>query len=177
MPFRSPWTVPQRDFNKSMLATVNHHPSLLANTTVMASVKTAFTLAAIGAVTLLTGCTSMEQKLGRGIANVIEPIRGGEFTRSTEQTFLADGPVVAQSYGYVHGISRMIQRTAVGAFDILTFPIPTDPLIQPSEPVFPDSFKPQMAAGLGYGADDYIGFQGGGVLPFIAGSDFNPLSN
>ncbi len=143
----------------------------------MSPVKTVCTLAAVGAVALLTGCSSAEQKLGRGIANVLEPIRLGELTRSTEQTYLADGPVVAQSYGYVHGITRTVQRTLVGAFDIVTFPIPTDPLITPSEPVFPDSYAPGMAANLGVETDRYLGEDSGTVLPTVAGSSFNPLTD
>lgn len=143
----------------------------------MSPVQTLCTLAAVGAVALLTGCSSAERKLGRGIANVLEPIRMGELTRSTEQTYLADGPVVAQSYGYVHGFTKTVQRTLVGAFDIVTFPIPTDPLISPSEPVFPASYTPGMAANLGVGTDKYIGVEGGAVLPTVGGSQFNPLSN
>lgn len=166
------------DFCKSMLATVNDHPRLVREHYVfMASVKSASLLAAVGAVSLLTGCSSMEQKLGRGIANVMEPLRGGEFTRSTEQTYLADGPTVAMSYGKVHGIARTIQRTAVGAFDIVTFPIPTEPLITPSEPVYPDSVKPQMAGNLGVESSQYIGFGSGAVLPGLGTAMFNPLEN
>ena len=161
-----------------MLATVNDHPRLTSEHYVfMVSVKSASLLAAVGAVSLLTGCSSMEQKLGRGIANVMEPVRMGELTRSTEQTYLADGPTVAGSYGLVHGVARTIQRTAVGAFDIVTFPIPTEPLIIPSEPVYPDSVRPQMAGNLGLDSSHYVGFSGGAVLPGIGPAMFNPLEN
>ncbi len=143
----------------------------------MASVKSASFLAAVGAVSLLTGCTSMEQKLGRGISNVMEPLRGGELTRSTEQTYLADGPIAARSYGVVHGVARTIQRTAVGAFDIVTFPIPTDPLITPSEPVYPDSVKPQMAGNMGVFSSRHVGIDNGAVLPGLGTAMFDPLEN
>ncbi len=143
----------------------------------MSSVQTVFTLVAVGSATLLTGCSSMEQKLGRGIANIMEPVRLGELTRSVEQTYLSDGPVVGESYGVVHGVSRTIQRTLVGVFDVATFPIPTDPLIQPSEPVFPDHYKPQLSGGWGAQTDRYLGLEGGGTLPWLAGSDFNPLAD
>lgn len=160
-----------------MLATVNDPPSLVPNTSHMAPLKLVGTLVALGAIVGLTGCSSMEHKLGRGLANITEPIRLGELTRSTEQTYLADGPVVAQTYGMVHGISRTIQRTVVGAFEVVTFPIPTDPLIHPVEPVYPDSNPPRMKGGLGVATDQYLGFQDTSVLPFIAGSDFSPLSD
>lgn len=143
----------------------------------MVSVKSLFALVPVAAVALLTGCTSMEQKLGRGIANISEPIRMGEFTRSTEQTYLTDGPVVAQTYGVVHGVARTVQRTVIGAFEVATFPIPSENLINPEEPVYPDSYTPRMSGGLGVGTDKYIGIEDGGVLTFVAGSDFAPLEN
>ncbi|HRI15806.1 MAG TPA: exosortase system-associated protein, TIGR04073 family [Verrucomicrobiota bacterium] len=142
----------------------------------MAFSKSVGIFAASSAMAWLTGCSSMEHKLGRGLANITEPIRLGELTRSTEQTYLADGPVAAQTYGVVHGISRTIQRTAVGVFDVVTFPIPTDPLIHPVDPVYPDSNPPRMKGGLGVRTDQYLGFQDTAVLPMVAGSDFSPLS-
>ena len=144
----------------------------------MGSISQVLSFAVAGAAVVFTGCSSMEHKLGRGIANVMEPIRMGEFTRSTEQTYLADGPVVARSYGYVHGVTRTVQRTVVGAFDIATFPIPTEPLIVPTEPVFPDSVVPEMSSNLGVSTDRYIGLDGGGAfLSGIGSTSFNPAED
>ena len=165
------------DRRKSMLAMENHHHNLSNNSSFMGSVTKLALVVGVAAVTLLTGCNSMERKLGRGISNVMEPVRMGEFTRSTEQTYLAEGPSVAQSYGYVHGVTRTVQRTFAGAFDIVTFPIPTEPLIHPVEPVHPDSVVPEMAGNLGLGSDRYIGLEGGAFLPGIGGAYFTPLED
>jgi len=141
----------------------------------MPSLKPLFTVAALGAIPLLSGCSSAEHKLGRGLANVWEPVRMGELRRSAEQTALADGPTVAMTYGFVHGIVRTVERTAVGVFDIVTFPIPTDPIMLPVNPVFPDSQPPQMIGNVSAGATEYLGISGGAVTPFLPGVTFNPL--
>ena len=144
----------------------------------MGSVSKFFSLAVAGAAVVFTGCSSMEHKLGRGIANIMEPIRMGEFTRSTEQTYLADGPVAAGSYGFVHGITRTVQRTAVGAYDIATFPIPSEPLLIPSEPVSPDSVVPEISSNLGVSTDRYVGLDGGGAfLSGLGSTSFNPAED
>lgn len=163
---------------KSVLATLCSLPSLLDINSFMGSVSQVLSLAVAGAAVAFTGCSSMEHKLGRGIANVMEPVRMGEFTRSTEQTYLADGPVVARSYGYVHGVTRTVQRTVVGAFEIATFPIPSEPLIVPNEPVFPDSVVPEMSSNLGVSTDRYVGLDGGGAfLSGIGSTSFNPAED
>ncbi len=163
---------------KSVLATEFLLPRLLRITSFMGSSSRVLSLAVAGAAVVFTGCSSMEHKLGRGIANVMEPLRMGEFTRSTEQTYLADGPVVARSYGYVHGVTRTVQRTVAGAFDIATFPIPSEPLIMPSEPVFPDSVVPEMSSNLGVSTDRYVGVDGGGAfLSGLGSTSFNPTED
>ena len=161
-----------------MLATVGCVPRVPNTNSFMGSVSQFLSVAVAGAAVVFTGCSSMEHKLGRGIANVMEPIRMGEFTRSTEQTYLADGPVVARSYGYVHGVTRTVQRTVAGAIDIATFPIPTESLIVPSEPVFPDSVVPEMSSNLGVSTDRYVGLDGGGAfLSGIGSTSFNPAED
>lgn len=163
---------------KSVLATGVRLSRLSITKSSMASVSKVLSVAVAGAAVVFTGCSSMEHKLGRGIANVMEPIRMGEFTRSTEQTYLADGPVVARSYGYVHGVTRTVQRTVAGAVDIATFPIPTEPLIMPTEPVFPDSVVPEMSSNLGVSTDRYVGLDGGGAfLSGLGSTSFNPAED
>ena len=161
-----------------MLATEDRLSRLLVINSFMGSVSKFFSVAVAGAAVVFTGCSSMEHKLGRGIANIMEPIRMGEFTRSTEQTYLADGPVAAGSYGFVHGITRTVQRTAVGAYDIATFPIPSEPLIIPSEPVSPDSVVPEISSNLGVSTDRYVGLDGGGAfLSGLGSTSFNPAED
>ena len=161
-----------------MLATEDRLSRLLVINSFMGSVSKFFSVAVAGAAVVFTGCSSMEHKLGRGIANIMEPIRMGEFTRSTEQTYLADGPVAAGSYGFVHGITRTVQRTAVGAYDIATFPIPSEPLLIPSEPVSPDSVVPEISSNLGVSTDRYVGLDGGGAfLSGLGSTSFNPAED
>ena len=50
--------------------------------------RTTILLALVCAVVLTTGCAGPERKLGRGIMNVTELLRGGEIRRSMEQTYL-----------------------------------------------------------------------------------------
>lgn len=132
-----------------------------------------FTLAASLAVILSTGCAGPERKLGRGIANVTEFARMGELRRSMEQTAIWDGADVAYTTGFLHGLNRSVARTAVGVFEIATFPIPSyDPVFLPSEPVYPDSYKPNLLADPTFGPDAVLGFSGGDVAPMIPGSRF-----
>lgn len=125
-----------------------------------------------GLTLLLTGCASAEKKLGRGITNLTEPLRLGELQYSYEQTYLYDGPQVAATRGFIHGLNRTIARTAVGAFEVVTFPIPSKPYIKPDGAVYPDSFKPGPTDSSTITTDRVLGFDGQDVAPFIPGSRF-----
>src|SRR3954462_6659177 len=88
---------------------------------------------------LATGCAGPEKKFSRGINNVTEFARLGEIRRSMEQTALWEGPEAAYTTGFFHGVNRSLARTAVGAFEIVTFPIPLpnyDPIFLPANPVY-----------------------------------------
>lgn len=90
---------------------------------------------------VFAGCAGPERKLGRGLANVTEFARFGEMSRSIEQTALWEGPERAYTTGVVRGFNRSLARTAIGAFEIVTFPIPTptyDALFTPEGPIVPD---------------------------------------
>jgi len=126
---------------------------------------------ALGAV-VLTGCQSAEKKLGRGINNFTEPLRLGELRRSTEQTYLWEGADVAKTRGVIHGVNRTIGRTVVGAFEIITFPLPSEPYFKPEHPVYPDSFKPGLLDTSTVRTDTSLGFQGGDVAPMFPGSRY-----
>ncbi|MGN6384776.1 MAG: exosortase system-associated protein, TIGR04073 family [Verrucomicrobiota bacterium] len=130
-------------------------------------------IAAIGF--LATGCAGPTQKFGRGLNNVTEFARLGEIRRSMEQTAVWEGTDKAYTTGFFRGFNRSLARTAVGAFEVLTFPVPTptyDPIFLPSEPVYPDSYKPNFIADPSFSMDSQLGFSGGDVAPMIPGSRF-----
>jgi putative exosortase-associated protein (TIGR04073 family) len=130
-------------------------------------------LAVFTAGVLVTGCAGPEQKLGRGINNMTELARGGEVRRSVEQTAIWEGTEKAYTTGFIRGMNRSFARTAVGMFEVLSFPFPPyDPIFLPSEPVFPDSYRPNLIADPMFGPDASLGFSGGDIVPFIPGSRF-----
>jgi putative exosortase-associated protein (TIGR04073 family) len=131
-------------------------------------------LAALTAVTLLAaGCAGPEKKLGRGVLNVTEFARLGEIRRSMEQTALWENTDAAYTTGLMHGVSRSFVRTAVGAYEIVTSPLPPyDPIFLPEYTVYPDSYRPRLIADPTFGPDASIGFSGGDVAPMIPGSRF-----
>lgn len=120
-----------------------------------------------------TGCAGPEEKLGRGISNVTELARMGEIRRSMEQTALWEGADKAYTTGVIRGFNRSLARTGVGLYEIVTFPFPTyDPIFLPEQPVYPDSYTPNLIADPSFGPDASLGFSGGDVAPFIPGSRF-----
>jgi len=141
----------------------------------MRSLKIIGTVVMAGLLPFLTGCNNAQRKLSRGLSNLGEPLRLGELQRSAEQNAISGD--ATPSYGVVHGLSRTFARTFVGAFEVVTFPIPTDPIIHPVAPVFPDSQERAQMGHFGVGSDQFIGFQDSAVLPMFPGSEFNPLQN
>jgi putative exosortase-associated protein (TIGR04073 family) len=131
------------------------------------------TVATLAIAAFATGCAGPEQKLGRGISNVTEIARMGELRRSMEQTALWDGTQQAYTTGVIRGMNRTLARTGVGLYEIITFPFPTyEPVFLPSDPVFPDSYTPNLIADPSFGPDAALGFSGGDVAPMIPGSRF-----
>ena len=63
---------------------------------------------------MATGCANVERKLGRGLNNTWEIVRGGEFRRTMEQTALFDSPDTAYGAGFFTGLNRTLARTGVG---------------------------------------------------------------
>jgi putative exosortase-associated protein (TIGR04073 family) len=120
---------------------------------------------------VLVGCTSAEQKLGRGLNNVSEPFRLGELQRSYEQGALFGG-AHGGTAGLVRGVNRTIGRTVVGAVEVLTFPIPSKPYITPENPVYPDTFKPGILDSSAVRTDVSLGFDSTDVAPMFPGSRF-----
>ncbi len=143
-----------------------------------------WTLAAAGLMAAFAvGCAGPEKKLGRGINNATEFARLGEIRRSVEQTALFDGPSVAYTSGVIKGFDRSMVRTLVGAYEIITFPIPSyDPILRPGGPIlpdatvgpaFPDSYSPALISDTTFEPDNHTGFSGGDIVPFVPGSRFH----
>ena len=128
------------------------------------------------AAALTSGCANVEQKFGRGMSNLIEPLRMGEIRRSMEQTALFEGPEVGYTGGFITGLNRTLARTGIGIYEIVTAPIPpygpvaTDYLTP--NPVFPDSYQPGLIEGSTFATDTNLGYSGGDVMPFVPGSRF-----
>src|SRR5437016_763 len=108
--------------------------------------KTPSLLAIVGLAGLfLTGCAGPEQKLGRGMSDLFEPARGGEMRRAIEEAGVFGGGDMAYTTGVVHGIGRTVGRTAIGAFEVITFPIPPyHPISRhySATPAYPSSYQP-----------------------------------
>lgn len=135
-----------------------------------ASILTAFSCVL---VLLSSGCAGPEKKLGRGINNSMEMLRMGELRRSVEQTAIWDGPDTAYTTGMIRGMNRTLARTAVGLYEVITFPIPSyDPNFLPENPVYPDSYRPNRIADPTFGPDAALGFSGGDIAPMVPGSRF-----
>jgi len=134
----------------------------------------------LGSLTLVAvmaaGCAGPEEKMGRGISNFGEIVRGGEFERSVEQAGIFDGTDVGVSTGFIRGVDRTVARTGVGLYEIVTFPIPpygpvcTDYLSP--KPLYPDSFHPRKWSDATFDTDRQMGFSGGDVAPWFPGSRF-----
>ena len=138
--------------------------------------KTLFLLALLAAVALGSGCANVERKMGRGLANTFEIVRGGEFRRTMEQTALFDSPDEAYTTGFVRGVNRTLARTGLGIYEVVTAPIPPyEPqfthYLAPG-PVYPDNYTPGLLADSMFDTDTYFGYSGGDVAPLIPGSRF-----
>lgn len=125
---------------------------------------------------MASGCANVERKFGRGMRNTFEIVRLGELRRSIEQTSLFDGPDVGATTGFVTGLNRTLARTGIGIYEIVTAPIPPyDPVatayLTPN-PVYPDSYSPDLAEDSTFATDTNLGFSGGDVAPNIPGSRF-----
>jgi len=136
--------------------------------------------AALAAV-FTSGCAGPEAKLGRGMSNVFEVTRMGDIRRSVEQTAIFESPSAGYTVGAIRGFDRSVARTAMGAFEVATFPLPPyQPLftsyIKPG-PIFPESYKPGLISEGLFDTDTYTGFSGGDVAPFIPGSRFKIFDN
>ena len=158
--------------------------------------RIALSLIAVSAVVALTGCAGPENKFGRGINNMTEIVRGGEMSRSIEQTALWDGPSSAATTGFARGLTRTVARTGIGVYEVVTFPFPPygpvatpknklypDPSVRTTKPnyggltlsekpVYPSSYEPGLTANSFWDTDNTLGFSGGEIAPLVPGSRF-----
>ena len=130
---------------------------------------------------LVAGCAGPEQKLGRGMRNLYEVVRGGEMRRAKEQSALFDSPDEAYTTGFVKGFNRTMARTGLGLYEIVTSPFPPyDPVctsyLKPN-PVYPDNYRPRLKSDSTFATDTSLGFSGGDVAPLIPGSRFHIFDN
>jgi len=152
--------------------------------------KAVYFLSLIAVVGLVAGCAGPEEKLGRGMNNLVEFARMGEIRRAMEQGAIFDTPGHGGiTTGVLHGINRSFARTGAGLYEVLTFPIPNgrygnyDPiffgegLLRSPDPVYPDSYKPDWIADGMLSPDTSLGFAGGDIAPWSPGSRFRVFDN
>lgn len=139
-----------------------------------------FPLVAAAAALFAAGCAGPEQKLGRGLSNTFEVVRWGELRHSVEQEAVLGAPGSGY-YGFIHGFDRSVQRTGLGLYEVVTFPVPSyKPALAnrfSPDPVFPESYKPDHLSDPLFDTDTDTGFSGGDVAPFIPGSRFQIFDN
>ena len=129
-------------------------------------------LAGVTAMVLASGCAGPEQKLGRGVRNMTEFARLGEIRHSMEQTAIWESPERSYTTGFIKGFNNSVKRTAVGLYEVVTFPIPSyDPVSVTDEVIYPENYRPNLLSDSTYAADSDVGFSGGDMLP-IVGSRF-----
>jgi putative exosortase-associated protein (TIGR04073 family) len=140
-------------------------------------ISSVLSLLALGYV--VVGCAGPEEKFGRGVVNVTEFARLGELRRSVEQsTISGDSPEFGYTAGFMHGLNRSFERTGVGFYEIFTFPFPNyaggdyGPIMRPTGPVYPESYRPGWLADPTLSPDTALGFAGGDLAPMIPGSRF-----
>jgi putative exosortase-associated protein (TIGR04073 family) len=145
---------------------------------------------------LFIGCAGPEDKLGRGIRNSTEFLRGGQIRRSMEQTALWEGPDAAYTTGFIRGFNRSVARTAIGLYEVITFPAPpyrpllTAPydlypdesvrtktypyggLVLEPDPPYPANYYPKLLSDSIFDTDTALGFGSGDVFPKVPGSRF-----
>ena len=132
-----------------------------------------FSIILTGIVLVVTGCASSEQKFGRGVHDLTEFTRWGEISRSKEQSTLFPKSSVAAPSGFIHGFSRSVARTFVGAYEIVTAPFPPyGPVMEPVSSVYPDSYRPGISSNPIFSTSTHLGFTGGDVAPWSPGSRF-----
>jgi len=133
------------------------------------------------AVLFTSGCAGPEEKLGLGMRNTYEIARWGELRRSIEQTSVFESPEAGFTTGVVRGFDRSLARTGMGLYEMATFPLPPyHPIFTKylaAEPVYPESYSPNILSDSMFDTDTYTGYSGGDVAPWLIGSRFSVFPN
>ncbi len=66
------------------------------------------------------------RKLGRGLANVFPLTALQEFFDTYRMINEREGNSAALTYGVVKGVGRVVYRNAMGIYEVVTFPFPTE---------------------------------------------------
>jgi putative exosortase-associated protein (TIGR04073 family) len=72
----------------------------------------------------------MGVKLGNGVTNLVTGM--GEIPKNIMIANKSDGPAYAATAGVMTGLLHMLGRTLCGATDLITFMIPTKPIVRPN---------------------------------------------
>jgi putative exosortase-associated protein (TIGR04073 family) len=130
---------------------------------------------------LSVGCAGPEEKMGRGVGNMGEIVRMGEFEKSAQDAGLFDGEDTGLATGMARGFDRSLARTGVGIYEVVTFPLPPYGPVWTSylspQPQYPDSFHPRKWSDAMFDSDRMSGFSGGDVAPWFPGSHFYIFDN
>lgn len=76
------------------------------------------------------------RQLSRGVANVLGGIT--EFPVTVRTVTHEEGEFAGLTYGVLKGLGRVLTREFVGVFEILTFPLGAEPIIEPEFPMEQD---------------------------------------
>ena len=68
-------------------------------------------------------------KLGNGLSNAVTGI--AEIPKTIMITNRTNGPAYAATAGFMTGLVQMLGRTGCGVIDLVTFFIPTKPIVRP----------------------------------------------
>jgi len=127
------------------------------------------------------GCVAPEQKMGRGISNLTEFTRLGEFERSAEQGGLFYGTDAGITTGVLMGFHHSLERTGMGLYEVVTAPFPPyRPILTDyvsAKPAYPDAYRPRKWSDAMFDTDRMSGFSGGDVAPWFPGSRFRVFDN
>lgn len=165
--------------NCQMLLYIQAPPDTLRQISFLKLMKPSYAFSMLAAAVIVmgaTGCAGPEKKFGRGLSNLVEPVRMGEIRREVEQTAIFYSPTEGYTRGFITGLNKTLVRTGVGVYELVTFPIPSyDPVLTDyltPNPPYPASYAPSLVSGPTFDTDTSLGFSGGDVAPMVPGSRF-----
>ncbi len=79
------------------------------------------------------------RQLGRGVANVLGGIT--EVPITVHEVTREEGDFAGLTLGTLKGVGRFLTREVVGVFEVLTFPIGMEPIIEPEFPMQGDALN------------------------------------